>query len=102
MAVRSTDPPSQKVVEPLVVNCATGGGGENTVWLADESPQAVDTVTAYAPPEVTVISAVLAPVDHAYESPPLAVNVTEAPLHNVSGPAAEMLGNGPASTVKVI
>jgi hypothetical protein len=44
---------------------------------------------------------VVAPFDQRYESPALAVSVTEPPLQNVVGPAAVIVASGAAVTVTV-
>jgi hypothetical protein len=41
---------------------------------------------------LTVILAVVAPVDHKYEDPALDVNVTLPPEQNVNGPPAVIVG----------
>jgi hypothetical protein len=41
---------------------------------------------------LTVILAVVAPVDHKYEDPTLDVNVTLPPVQNVNGPPAVIVG----------
>jgi hypothetical protein len=57
----------------------------------------------YEPAVVTLIEAVVAPVDHKYEVPVEAVNVTDPPAQNVVGPPAVIVGvEGKAFTVTVV
>jgi hypothetical protein len=41
---------------------------------------------------LTVILAVVAPVDHKYDDPALELKVTLPPVHNVKGPLAVIVG----------
>ncbi|MNY39593.1 hypothetical protein D3C86_1742840 [compost metagenome] len=51
----------------------------------------------------TLIEAVVAPLDHKYVVPVLAVNVTDPPAQKVNGPPAVMVGAaGKAFTVTVV
>jgi hypothetical protein len=52
---------------------------------------------------LTVILAVVAPVDHKYEAPALEVNVTLPPVQKVVGPPAVIVGvAGTALTVTIV
>jgi len=54
-------------------------------------------------PEVlTVIAAVVAPVDQRYETPPEAVSVTLPPAQNVVGPLGVIVAVGFAFTTSVV
>jgi hypothetical protein len=44
----------------------------------------------------------MAPFDHRYEEPALAVRVTEPPTQKVVGPDAETVATGRASTVTLV
>jgi hypothetical protein len=50
---------------------------------------------------LTVIAAVVAPVDHRYDVPPLAVRVRLPPVQKVVGPDGVMVAVGSALTVTV-
>ena len=65
LAVRVTLPPAQKVVGPFGVIVAVGSGLTVTFWLAgaEVQPLASVVVTVYVPLVLTVIAAVVAPVD---------------------------------------
>jgi hypothetical protein len=60
-----TLPPAQNVVGPLGVIVAVGNGLTVTVWLAGADVQLLPSVvvTVYVPLELTLIAAVVAPVD---------------------------------------
>jgi hypothetical protein len=52
---------------------------------------------------LTVILAVVAPVDHKYDDPALEVNVTLPPVQNVNGPPAVIVGMaGNVFTVTIV
>ena len=60
------------------------------------------TVTEYKPAVLTVIDFVVAPVDHKYEEPVLAVNVTLPPGQKVVGPPAVIVAVPPAVIVTLV
>lgn len=60
------------------------------------------TLTLYEPEVVTVIDFVVAPDDHKYAVPVVAVSVTEPPVQNVVGPLAVMVGVGADPTVTAV
>src|SRR4051812_44373809 len=51
-------------------------------------------LTVYVPLSVTVMLAVVSPVLHRYEVPPLAVRVAEPPSQKELGPLIEISGSG--------
>lgn len=60
------------------------------------------TVTLYEPLVFTVIDCVVAPVDHRYDWPALAISVTLLPLQKLTGPDVAIAGvNAPTLTVAV-
>jgi len=66
-------------------------------------PAAFVTCTVYEPEVVTLIEGVVAPVDHRYVVPALAVKVTDPPEQNAVGPPAVIVGvAGKAFTVTVV
>jgi hypothetical protein len=74
--------PSLFVVPELSVSVIVGVGSGFTVMVlveVAEQPLALVAVTVYVPAVDTVMAAVVAPVLQAYEVPPLAVRVAEAP-----------------------
>ena len=65
--MRVTEPPAQKVVEPLGVIVGVGGSGLTVTTVAAEvalQPFPSVTVTVYEPDDVALIACVVAPVDH--------------------------------------
>jgi hypothetical protein len=51
---------------------------------------------------VALIDCVVAPFDHRYEEPAMAVSVTEPPAQNVVGPPAVTVAAGSAWTVTLV
>jgi hypothetical protein len=98
-----TLPPAQNVVGPLGVMVAVGSGLTVTVWEAGADVQlfASVVVTVYVPLVLTVMAAVVAPVDQRYDVPPEAVSVTLPPAQNVVGPDGVMVAVGSGLTVTV-
>jgi len=98
-----TLPPAQNVVGPLGVIVAVGSGFTVTVCDAgvDVQPFASVVVTVYVPEELTVIAAVVAPVDQRYDTPPDAVSVTLPPAQKVVGPLGVIVAVGSGFTVTV-
>ena len=98
-----TLPPAQNVVAPLGVIVAVGSGFTVTVCDAgaEVQPFPFVVVTVYVPPVLTVIAAVVAPVDQRYETPPEAVSVTLPPAQNVVAPLGVIVAVGNAFTVTV-
>lgn len=93
--VKFTEPPAQKVVEPLAeMEGVDGFAFTVTTVAADvaEHPEPFVTVTVYEPAVLTVIDCVVAPVDHALPVADDEVSVTEPPEQKVVGPPAEMVG----------
>jgi hypothetical protein len=82
---------------------AVGSGLTVTVCDAgvDEQPFASVVVTVYVPDVLTVIAAVVAPVDQRKLTPPLAVSVTLPPAQNVVGPLGVIVAVGNGLTVTV-
>ena len=62
--VKVTEPPVQKVVEPLAVMFAVGKGFTVTAVAAEVPPQVPVVVTVKLPLVVTVMLCVVAPVLH--------------------------------------
>jgi hypothetical protein len=98
-----TLPPAQNVVAPLGVIVAVGNGFTVTVCDVgvDVQPFAFVVVTVYVPDAITVIAAVVAPVDHRYDTPPLAVSVTLPPAQSVVAPLGVIVAVGSEFTVTV-
>jgi hypothetical protein len=70
-----------------------------------EHPAALVTVTVIVALEVTLIEAVVAPLDHKYVLPAttgLALNVTEPPWQKVNGPLAKIFAVGSGLTVTIV
>ena len=66
-AVRVTEPPVQKVVEPFGVIVGVAGAAFTVTFVAALvalQPLALVTVTLYEPLTFTAIDCVIAPVDH--------------------------------------
>ena len=103
LAVSVTLPPAQNVVGPLGVIVAVGSGLTVTVRLAgtDVQPLASVVVTVYVPDVLTVVAAVVAPVDQRYDTPPDAVSVTLPPAQKVVGPLGVIVAVGNGFTVTV-
>ena len=84
----------------------TGNGFTVAVVAAEAAlrqPAALVTWTVGLLEVVTLILAVVSPVDHKYVVPALDVRVTLPPAQNVSGPPAVMVGvAGSALTVTVV
>jgi hypothetical protein len=82
---------------------AVGSGFTVTVCDAgvDVQPFALVVVTVYVPDALTVIAAVVAPVDQRYETPPEAVSVTLPPAQNVVAPLGVIVAVGNGFTVTV-
>jgi len=94
-AVRSTEPPAQKVVGPLGVIVATGNGLTVTLVGADVAEHPSDvTVTVKTPVALTVMVWVVAPLLHSQLVPADAVRSTEPPAQNVVGPLGVMVATG--------
>src|SRR5213593_1375340 len=95
-AVRVTLPPAQKVVGPLAAMVAAGGGLTVTVTGADVDEQPPDwlTVTVSVLVALTVIDCVVAPFDHEYDEPALAVRMTLPPAQKVVGPPGVIVAGG--------
>jgi hypothetical protein len=102
-AVSVTLPPAQNVVGPDGVIVAVGSGLTVTVCDAGAEVQefASVVVTVYVPLVLTVIAAVVAPVDQRYDVPPEAVSVTLPPAQKVVGPDGVMVAVGSGLTVTV-
>jgi hypothetical protein len=102
-AVSVTLPPAQNVVAPLGVIVAVGNGFTVTVRDAgvDVQPFESVVVTVYVPEELTVIAAVVAPVDQRYDTPPEAVSVTFPPAQNVVAPLGVIVAVGSGFTVTI-
>ena len=102
-AVSVTPPPAQNVVGPLGMIVAVGNGLTVTVWLAGAEVQPFPSVvvTVYVPFVLTVIAAVVAPVDQRYDTPPEAVSVTLPPAQKVVGPLGVIVAVGNGFTVTV-
>jgi hypothetical protein len=99
-AVKTTDPPWQKVVGPPAVMMAVGNGFTVTAELSvSVQPPELVTVTVYVPSEITLILAVVAEVDHKYPVPPEAVSITDPPWQKVVGPPAVITADGSGFTV---
>lgn len=95
--------PGQNVVGPLAVIVAVAELLTVTEVGADVAlHDPLFTVTEYEPVALTVIDFVVAPVDHKYDVPVLAVNVTLPPGQNVVGPPAVMVAVPPAVMVTLV
>lgn len=98
-----TESPWQKVVGPSGVIVATGFGVTVTFTEAElEQLLLFDTVTEYVPEVVAVMLCVVAPVDHKYVDPLLAVRITESPWQNVVGPSGVIVATGFGVTVTLM
>ena len=107
LEVSVTLPPVQKVRGPLAVIVGVAGKVFTVTVVGTEAediqPAAFVTCTEYEPVVLTVMLAVVAPVDHRYEVPALEVRVTLPPVQNVSGPPAVIVGvEGTALTVTFV
>ena len=86
-ATKLTLLPAQKVVAPEGVTVAVGGTLTVTICEAVAVQVPDVTVTEYVPAVFTLeIVAVVAPVDHLYVPPPVAVKLTLPPEQNAVGP----------------
>ena len=99
-----TFPPLQKVVAPFGVMVAVGNAFTVTVVLAgaEVQPFASVVLTVYVPDVLTLIAAVVAPVDQRYDVPPLAVSVTFPPVQKVVGPFGVIVAVGSGFAVTVV
>ena len=81
LEVKVTEPPAQKVKEPLVVIVGVGGLGFTvTTVVAETAVQPAEpTVTEYVPLAETTIDCVVSPVFQVFPVAELDVKVTEAP-----------------------
>jgi hypothetical protein len=99
-AVKHVDPPWQIVLRPVISHA----GFVTTVNVLLQElvhPAALVTVTLYVPAAVKLlIVAVVAPVDHKYVPPPVAVKLVELPAQIVLFPV--MLQPGAGFTVSVL
>ena len=103
-AVRVTLPPAQNVVAPDAVIVAVGVGftATLTAGAVPEQPVPSVTTTLYEPLADTVIDWVVAPFDHAYDAPAVAVSVTLPPVQKLVGPFGVIVGaKAPTETVAV-
>ncbi|GAL86158.1 hypothetical protein MYP_3387 [Sporocytophaga myxococcoides] len=102
LAVRSTDPPSQKICGPFAVISGFGGIGLTTTLILSDTSEAQTSsetkLTAYFPEVVTVKGLSVDPVDQVKVPPVksllLAVRSTEPPSQNIIGPLAVISGFG--------
>jgi len=79
----------QNVVGPDAVTAGGDGGVLTVTTVGDDvavQPDASVTVTVNVPDALTVIDCVVAPLDHKYDAPPVAVSVTLPGVQNVVGP----------------
>ena len=104
--VSITEPPAQKVVEPLADIVGVAGVGFTvTISLAEtgELHPTLVTVTVNVPDAVTVMDCVVAPFDQRFPVADEEVNTTFPPEQNVVGPPAEIVGvAGMAFTVTTV
>ena len=98
VAVKVELVPAQITCPPLML--ATGFGVTVKVLLAVAVQPLVVTVTVYVPAVFTVMDDVVAPVDHAYVPPPVAVKVELVPAQITCPPL--MLTTGFGVTVRVL
>ncbi|MEO6486922.1 MAG: hypothetical protein ABIO78_03150 [Thermoanaerobaculia bacterium] len=95
----------QNEVGPVAVTTGVAGAGRTVtdcgLDVAVQLPESV-TVTLKMPLAFTMIDCVIAPFDHEYDEPGLAVSVTLPPAQKVVGPDAVMLAVGVVVTVTVV
>ena len=89
-AVSVTGEPPHVEAGPVIVAVAAG---YTVTTTGDEVAlhEPLETVTVKLPDVVTLIDCVVAPFDHRYAVPAVAVRVTLPPAQNVVGPEAVML-----------
>ena len=92
--VKTTEPPEQNVVGPLVVIVGTVGKAFTVTLVAVEvvEHKPLVTVTEYDPEAKTVIACVVSPVDQRLSIVEDEVKITESPAQKVVGPPAEIVG----------
>ena len=93
--VKTTDPPSQKVVDPPAEIIGVAGVRFTLTNCGADDPDEqplVTIATVYVPEDETVMDCVVAPVDQTLFVKDEEVNTTELPEQNVVGPPAVMVG----------